>query len=60
MDMSIYKRAVLLGLSMGVVGAILAAVLSLLGWPKGIAISAGIGVVIASMGTLSIKRPRSH
>jgi hypothetical protein len=60
MDMSTYKRALLLGLSMGVVGAVLAAVLSLLGCPKGIAISAGIGVVIASMGTLAIKRPSSH
>ena len=58
--MSIYKRAVLLGLSMGVVGALFATALSLLGCPKGIAISAGVGLVIASMGMLAIRRPHSH
>lgn len=58
MKVNIYKRAVLLGLSMGLVGALFAFVASLLGLPKGIAIAAAIGMVSASMGVLAIKRDR--
>jgi len=46
------RSAVLLGLGMGVVGAGVGTVLVMLGVPRGISMTVGVGMVVGSMASL--------
>lgn len=51
--MNTYKKAILLGLLMGVVGAIVVIALATMGCSSTVAMSAGLGLVVSSAGVLS-------